>query len=406
QHAVDHREVYLKEYTIATEVFGRDRNYDSRNDSVVRVQAGRLRSKLHEYYATEGKNDEILIDLPKGHYAPVFTTNARANGSAIGNDLESLRSADYKSTARWWRTIAVGLALLSLALVLALGYRSESRRQNGSRAPGPLKSDSNDLAYPLWGDLLRSNQPVLVAFSNIRFRGTAETGMKLIKPLTTPQSEFEPSRVEGAASRNSESDQVITEHYTGVGEVMGVFSLSDIFCRFGQAFRLKRSLLLNWEDLKTENIVILGSPAENILIRDLPQKQDFVFGLVKDEGQRTAFGLANTKPQSGEQRTYLAKQEGPSRSQISEDFALISLLRGLESEHRLLILAGITTFGTQAAAEYVTKPEYIRELIAHLNTSPSGKPPSLPAYYQILVKVKVNEGVPVQISYVTHHVLE
>src|SRR5215831_15426907 len=72
ENAVDHREIFLKEYTIATEVFGRDGSYDSRNDSVVRVQAGRLRTKLHEYYATEGVNDKVVIDLPKGHYTPSF----------------------------------------------------------------------------------------------------------------------------------------------------------------------------------------------------------------------------------------------------------------------------------------------------------------------------------------------
>src|ERR671910_2180960 len=65
-------DVQLKEYTIATEVFGRRSDYDPRIDSVVRVQAGRLRTKLQEYYAGEGKADEVIIDLPKGHYHPVF----------------------------------------------------------------------------------------------------------------------------------------------------------------------------------------------------------------------------------------------------------------------------------------------------------------------------------------------
>ena len=65
-------DVQLKEYTIATEVFGRRSDYDPRIDSVVRVQAGRLRTKLQEYYTAEGKNDQIVIDLPKGHYHPVF----------------------------------------------------------------------------------------------------------------------------------------------------------------------------------------------------------------------------------------------------------------------------------------------------------------------------------------------
>src|SRR5215469_9170084 len=86
ENAVDHREIFLKEYTIATEVFGRDRGYDSRNDSVVRVQAGRLRTKLHEYYSTEGVNDKVVIDLPKGHYAPLFSYNPQ-NGTEPGGGV-------------------------------------------------------------------------------------------------------------------------------------------------------------------------------------------------------------------------------------------------------------------------------------------------------------------------------
>ena len=51
----------LKEYTIATEVFGRSENYDPRIDSLVRVQAARLRSKLEEYYASDGNADKVWV---------------------------------------------------------------------------------------------------------------------------------------------------------------------------------------------------------------------------------------------------------------------------------------------------------------------------------------------------------
>src|SRR5687768_8547393 len=76
-------DVQLKEYTIATEVFGRRSDYDPRIDSVVRVQAGRLRTKLQEYYTVEGKNDQIVIDLPKGHYHPVFICPHAESGQEI-----------------------------------------------------------------------------------------------------------------------------------------------------------------------------------------------------------------------------------------------------------------------------------------------------------------------------------
>src|SRR5262245_37518040 len=71
--SIEDQEGQLKEYVIATEVFGRGNDFDSRVDSVVRVQAGRLRTKLHEYYETEGKDDRVIIVLPKGQYSPVFS---------------------------------------------------------------------------------------------------------------------------------------------------------------------------------------------------------------------------------------------------------------------------------------------------------------------------------------------
>ena len=62
----------LKEYVIGVHVFGREPSFDPRTDPVVRVQARRLRARLEKYYREEGQHDEILVELPKGGYAPLF----------------------------------------------------------------------------------------------------------------------------------------------------------------------------------------------------------------------------------------------------------------------------------------------------------------------------------------------
>ena len=62
----------LKEPLIAIEVFGRKPDYDPKQDSIVRTEAGRLRSRLVEYYAGEGHGDPVVIELPKGGYTLVF----------------------------------------------------------------------------------------------------------------------------------------------------------------------------------------------------------------------------------------------------------------------------------------------------------------------------------------------
>src|SRR5256885_10265003 len=67
-HSLDHPGLSPKEYQIATEVFGRQKDFDPHLDSMVRVQAGRLRTKVTEYYASEGPDDQVMVELPKGTY--------------------------------------------------------------------------------------------------------------------------------------------------------------------------------------------------------------------------------------------------------------------------------------------------------------------------------------------------
>ena len=66
------RRDYLKAFTIAQAVFGRDANFDAQQDPCVRIEAGRLRRELEHYYLTDGSADRIVITIPKGGYAPVF----------------------------------------------------------------------------------------------------------------------------------------------------------------------------------------------------------------------------------------------------------------------------------------------------------------------------------------------
>src|ERR1700747_2311673 len=71
KQAAKHPGVPVKEYQIATEVFGRQADFDPQLDSMVRVQAGRLRTKLAEYYNAEGAYDHLIIEIPKASYAIV-----------------------------------------------------------------------------------------------------------------------------------------------------------------------------------------------------------------------------------------------------------------------------------------------------------------------------------------------
>src|SRR6202051_2306910 len=88
----------LKEYAIAVGVFKRNREFDPGADPIVRVQARRLRSKLGQYYQTEGREESIQIEYPVGGYSPIFTRRAPAEISRLA--IPSLQAGEVASARR------------------------------------------------------------------------------------------------------------------------------------------------------------------------------------------------------------------------------------------------------------------------------------------------------------------
>ena len=83
-----------KEYVIGVDVFGRKETFDQRKDSIVRVQANRLRRKLKLYYATDGVSNPIRITLPLGGFVPLFTQSKSAGSEPNPDTRLSSRASD------------------------------------------------------------------------------------------------------------------------------------------------------------------------------------------------------------------------------------------------------------------------------------------------------------------------
>nr|ALS90726.1 protein of unknown function (DUF1049) [uncultured bacterium] len=111
----------LKEFVVGLEVFERDEQYDPRLDSIVRVEAGRLRSRLDEYYSVDGAGSPIRISLPKGGYSAQFT---RAVASQPAVSAVSAPAAPTPGRGSWLTiSFAAGLIVAVAAMVFWLGSR-------------------------------------------------------------------------------------------------------------------------------------------------------------------------------------------------------------------------------------------------------------------------------------------
>jgi hypothetical protein len=366
-HALDHPGAAPKEYQIATEVFGRPSNFDPHLDSTVRVQAGRLRGKLAEYYATEGAEDGILVDFPRGTYALTFHERPAVAGRNPGSGLHESPSEAGRTSRKWLVAVILLCAFLAAGLAVAT-----DRFLNRRTAEARLTSDNPDVPvafHVFWRGFLTGPQEPWVIFSNAAFVGRPYVGMRYY-------------------NRAKDSGAAILDHYTGVGEVLAVHALDGVFERLRQQIRVKRGSLFSLDDAKNNDLIFIGSPSENLTLLELPNTQQFVFKQITSGPRMGTMEIINAHPESGEPKEFLPTLPDVT---LAEDYSIIALKRGLNPAHSVLILAGATTIGTQAAVEYVCQQNSLEELLLRLSVSNSGelKP------FEAVIHVKVARGVPV-----------
>ena len=367
KQAVEHPGVPVKEYQIATEVFGRQADFDPQLDSMVRVQVGRLRSKLAEYYSSEGANDLTGVEIPKGSYAVVIH-DRQGGGSGSNGHPDTAHNGTREGHAPrfWvWSVVVLSVALTTAVVLLVRTYAMRQGLSEGTlqaaQAPAPVRI--------FWKGFATGPEEPWAIFSNAEFVGRPDTGMRYYD-----------------AAKDGKSP--ILDHYTGVGEVLAVHNLDLVFGALHQSLRVKRGSLFSLDDAKNNDLIFIGSPSENLTLKEIPSTREFVFQQVQSGSRAGNMEIINKNPRPGEPHEYLATSGVP----LTEDFAIVALVRAINPEHSELILAGTSTLGTQAAVEYVTKENYLAELLKALGVTE----PSQLAPFEAVIRVKVAKGVPVE----------
>lgn len=376
KHVLDHPGTPIKEYQIATEVFGRSSDFDPQLDSMVRVQAGRLRVKLTEYYSSDGAEDPIIVELPKGTYVLAF--HHRNPVPAKTNNMQgSAASAELAGPRRNWMIATASLTiLLAIAATIILSMVSTRNAAQAGIAHDPEGPPAAMRVF--WGGFVSGQDAPWVIFSNAKFVGRPEVDLRYYD------------------ANRDQKNVTIFDYYTGVGEVLSVHALDRLFETFHREIRVKRGSLFSLDDAKNNNLIFVGSPLENLTLLEIPGTVDFVFHRVATGPRKGDPEILNVHPQPGEQKEYRGT---PTDDPLTEDYAVIGLVKGLEPSQSVLILAGDTTMGTQAAVEYVCNKNSIEQLLLRLSVSQTGqlKP------FEALIRVKVTRGVPVSTELVALH---
>lgn len=381
------RDGEINEHLIGIEVFGRGSGYNPSDDSVVRRQAHALRQKLDDYFSHEGVDDRVVIEVPLGRYVPVFRRNlSQAPAPDVESGDEPGTPARPAGAARWRTIVAAGL------LAAVFGFLA------GRTTAPTAASPSSQAAFPalqeLWAPWLASGEPPAICFSS--------PYTAVVKNfLTAPPSDANPPRLEvmtgdldrlfrkffGLADQESiYISPSVTEAKSG--EALGAVHVASLFGMNGLRPRATTSRLLTWEDFRRENLIILGHNEQNRWVDPLLEK--YPLRLARTEGRHQR-RILNTEPRPGEP-PFFEIRYGESEDDATLEYALVSMLPGMDARRQLLLIGGLNTQATLMAIEFLTGEDRAQALLDEMREQAPGH--SGPWRFQLVLKAEVHDKIP------------
>src|ERR1700688_4011017 len=184
-HALAHPGVALKEYKIPPGVLGRPPDFDPQADSAIRVQAGRLRLKLVDYYSHEGLADPIIVEMPNGAYTLDFRHRETPRPVVLPAPAVFPLVPTTGRSTRGWTIAAVVLSLALVATLAAVAALSSELRSVREDRLSELSSSAPLRTF--WSQFASVADAPWVIFSNAAFVGRPETGMRYLDPGRDPR---------------------------------------------------------------------------------------------------------------------------------------------------------------------------------------------------------------------------
>ncbi len=372
----------LKEYSIGIDAFGKGADYNPRQDSTVRIQIGRLRQKLAEYYREEGRNDAAILDLPKGRFSLAWEPR-----DSVEAPVEPAADVEPAPSHRW-RAAALVLAASCLLLLVCSVYGLVRLRaaQASASAWTPELSE-------LWQPLIDTTRPLAIAVGDplfLQFENRAlyrELSKETADDLAnSPRFQTLDKALGGLASRP-------VHYYAAVGEVSSAFLLGQRLGPHQKNMSVIRSSQLQWQQLAAQNVLLLGPPRFFVdKLGNLP---------VSLEITEAANGFLNVHPQPGEPSVFPYRDPPGFITEDGEACVLVTHTAGPEGNTDVETFASNSTFARVGVINAFTDPGFAAMLV-HKLRGPSGH---IPQYFQVLLKVKYKGGVPTETSYILHRAL-
>ncbi|MGH9558167.1 MAG: hypothetical protein ACRD30_02940 [Bryobacteraceae bacterium] len=335
EHTLDGNADLLKERTIGIDVFGRSTSYEPSEDATVRVKAGEVRKRLGLYYAGQGANNPVRIEVPGGTYIPEFRWTERP-AEVVQEAAPAKIEAQHK---KFPRLIPIAAALVAMAIAGVWLVRAKT----------PAALDQ------FWSPVLNGALPATICVAYVPVYG-----------LNGPDAD--PARAQNFV--------LLTDQFVGGGDLLASARLSAMLARMRHPYTLRIGNNVSFEDLRSGPAILVGYSYTRWEEISRPLRYFIkVSGTragITDYGKPTDWNIPNL----------------PADRRTDEDYAIVTRVFHPDTHAMLVEIAGITQYGTEAAAEFVTNPGLLAEGLRHAAGDWQKK------NLQIVLHVKVISGTP------------
>jgi hypothetical protein len=340
----------ISEQEIGVEVFRRAKGYDPKEDNIVRNYARQLRKRLDEYYAAEGRTEELRIDIPKGAYVPLFTSNfglandvlapVAVQAPAVIEDTSKAQEISPNDTFRWRRSQLTLLVITSIVTLTAtMLFYVMHRRTSLSAQSAAMPS--------LWTQLFAPNKDTLLV--------PADTGFVTLQEIKKRSFSLAEYASWSAFERPIPGD-FKTKKYTSVVDLEIMSRLERLPEVTPERFHVRAARNLTVEDLKDENAIFLGSVCSIPWIELFQNRLNFHFTY---QPAKTISWIENEHPGAGEAARYSAGWSGLSE----KTYAVLAFIPNLNRTGHMLLVQGLDTAGTEAAVNFLFRQDRLNEVM-------------------------------------------
>ncbi|HVJ07224.1 MAG TPA: hypothetical protein VM554_02475 [Acidisarcina sp.] len=372
ERAITNHPEDLSETHIGQAVFGKRPDYSPTEDSTVRVHVRQLRLKLHEYFDVAGREESILLEIPKGGFVPIFREGVRTVAPSLADapPAESPATvAEVRPRSRFIIPSLLGTIALLLAVIAYLSFLLQTSAPP-THTPWPLSF------------FVSSDEPTAIVTADVNYGM-----MNLIQQKHRTLQEY--LTKEAGTATSSGPDQSLLGYIglsslTSSADAVIAAGLSSLMAGSHRQVSVRSARDLRPRDLDFGNFIFLGSPTSNPWVSEYLDRTNF------EEEEDTSGGYIwkNKSPRPGEQSSFKClKQTGTS----GDDYADIAFLPGRTGKGYVLILQGCQQEGTESTLLYLGAENRRRDLLKALGFS---RPPDKPVFFEALIRTQVIAGAP------------